>query len=209
MGRILVYGQGGHSKVIQMMISSSSDKVVSLIADDDQEKTNLLVPIKIVQAQKIAAYALEFDRVVIAIGTNAIRKKVAENCKQKDFATLIDSSAVVARDSIIGEGTVIMPMSVINPFVRIGKHCIVNTGAIIEHDCLIGDYSHVSPGAVVTGAVKIGSLVHIGANATILPGVIIEDNVTIGAGAVVTKNVKANSVMVGNPAKEIKKEGEE
>ncbi len=31
---------------------------------------------------------------------------------------------------------------------------------------------------------------------------------TIGAGAVVTKNVEANKVMIGNPAKEIIKEGE-
>ena len=48
--------------------------------------------------------------------------------------------------------------------------------------------------------------VRIGSNATIMP-VTIGDNSIIGAGAVVTKDVPENSVVVGNPAKIIKKRG--
>ncbi|CAF3728334.1 unnamed protein product [Rotaria sp. Silwood1] len=44
-----------------------------------------------------------------------------------------------------------------------------------------------------------------GSSATILCGITIEENAVVGAGSVVTKNVKANSVVAGNPAKEIKK----
>ncbi|WP_034549695.1 acetyltransferase [Carnobacterium funditum] len=206
MEQILVYGQGGHSKVIQMMIATSVGQEVSLIADDDNKKVNPSAAIKMIQAQQIEEYRSEFDSVVIAIGTNRVRKKVVESCQQDNFATVIDPTAVVASDTTIGAGTVVMPMSVVHPATRIGKHCIINTGAIVEHDCLIGDYSHISPGAVLTGAVQIGKMVHIGANATILPGILIKDNVTIGAGSVVTKNVEANCVMVGNPAREITKE---
>lgn len=203
-----MYGQGGHSKVIQMMISKSSKQKVNLIADDDKEKVANSTSVKIIHSQRIEDYESIFDRVVIAIGKNTIRKKIAEECKRFDFSTIIDPSAILANDVVVGPGTVIMPLSVINPSANIGKHCIINTGVIVEHDCLIGDYSHISPGAVLTGGVKIGQLVHIGANATILPGITIGDNVTIGAGSVVTKNVEANKVMVGNPAIELVKEGE-
>ena len=41
----------------------------------------------------------------------------------------------------------------------------------------------------------------IGANATILAGVTIGENAMVGAGAVVTKDVAANSIVVGNPAR--------
>jgi acetyltransferase-like isoleucine patch superfamily enzyme len=45
----------------------------------------------------------------------------------------------------------------------------------------------------------------IGSNATIICGITIGENALIGAGAVVVKDVSANSVVVGNPAKEINK----
>lgn len=208
MERILVYGQGGHSKVIQMMITKSLDKKVSLIVDDDKKKLDYFKPVKVIQAQELRIYKSEFDSVIVAIGANVIRKKIVESSNQKNYATIIDRSSIVANDVVVEPGTVIMPLCVINPSAHIGKHCIINTGAIVEHDCSIGDYSHISPGVVLTGGVKIGQLVHIGANATILPSIIIGDNVTIGAGAVVTKNVGANKVMVGNPAIELVKEGE-
>ncbi len=43
----------------------------------------------------------------------------------------------------------------------------------------------------------------IGAGAIILPGVTIGKNAKVGAGAVVTKDVLANTIVVGNPAKEL------
>ena len=46
---------------------------------------------------------------------------------------------------------------------------------------------------------------NIGANATILCGTIIGENAIVGAGAVVTKDVPPNSIVVGNPARIIRK----
>lgn len=45
----------------------------------------------------------------------------------------------------------------------------------------------------------------IGAGATILPGVTVGENAVVGAGSVVTKDVPDNTVVVGNPAKIVKK----
>lgn len=204
MERVAVYGQGGHSKVIQMMLNNSIDQQIGLIADDDQAKVNEQATIKTVFATQLSDDHAEFDSIVIAIGNNEIRKKVAEKYTDMRFTTVIASTAVVAEDALIGEGTVVMANTVVHPNVQIGKHCIINTGAIVEHDCRIGDYSHISPAAILTGNVRVGNNVHIGANATILPGITIKDGAVIGAGAVVTKDVAADSVMVGNPARKIK-----
>jgi len=53
--------------------------------------------------------------------------------------------------------------------------------------------------------IVIGNNVWIGANAIILPEVTIGDNAIIGAGSVVTHDVEKNCVVVGNPAKIIKR----
>lgn len=53
--------------------------------------------------------------------------------------------------------------------------------------------------------VKIGSDVWIGAGAIILPGSDIGDGAVVGAGAVVSGRVEPYSVVIGVPAKEIKK----
>jgi acetyltransferase-like isoleucine patch superfamily enzyme len=47
--------------------------------------------------------------------------------------------------------------------------------------------------------------VSIGANSVILPGVRLRRNSIIGAGAVVTDDAEENQVLVGNPAKPIKR----
>jgi acetyltransferase-like isoleucine patch superfamily enzyme len=58
---------------------------------------------------------------------------------------------------------------------------------------------------IKNGSVKIGNDVWIGYGVIILPGVSIGDGAVIGAGSVVAKDIPPYSVVVGNPAKVIKK----
>lgn len=53
--------------------------------------------------------------------------------------------------------------------------------------------------------VSIGNNVWIGENVVILPGVTIGNGVIVGAGSVVTKNIPDNCMVVGNPARVLKK----
>ncbi len=54
-------------------------------------------------------------------------------------------------------------------------------------------------------APRIGNNVEIGSNVVILGDVTVGDNATIGAGSVVVTNVPEGTVVVGNPAKVIRK----
>lgn len=116
----------------------------------------------------------------------------------------------------IGKGTRIGSYVEIRNDVKIGKNCVIGPyvfvpeGITIEDNCFIGpkvcfanDKYPPSGGNWSKTLVKKGA--RIGANATILPGVIIGENSLIGAGAVVVHNVEANSTVIGNPAKELKK----
>ena len=52
---------------------------------------------------------------------------------------------------------------------------------------------------------NIGTDVWIGGGVIILPGVSIGDGATVGAGSVVTRNVATRTVVVGNPARAVKR----
>ncbi|KAK4146696.1 maltose O-acetyltransferase [Dichotomopilus funicola] len=53
--------------------------------------------------------------------------------------------------------------------------------------------------------ITIGEDCWLGGNVTVLPGVTIGRGVTVGAGSVVTKDVEADVVVVGNPARVVKR----
>lgn len=61
----------------------------------------------------------------------------------------------------------------------------------------------------IKGDTIIGNDVWIGQNATILPGVHIGDGAIIGANSVVGSDVQAYTVVVGNPAKALRKRFDE
>tara|TARA_R110000787_G_scaffold71764_2_gene159742 strand:- start:3433 stop:4173 length:741 start_codon:yes stop_codon:yes gene_type:complete len=75
----------------------------------------------------------------------------------------------------------------------------------IAHNVIIGENSCVVAGAIICGSVVIGRGCWIAPGSCIKDQINIGDNVVIGLGCVVLKDVESNSVMVGNPAKLLRK----
>lgn len=203
--KIVIIGQGGHSKVIHDIITLSNEHEVIGYLDDKYK--NFSITNKGIRGPISAAYkAIEYNEkinFIIGIGDNKTRKKIFEFLEfpMELFATLIHPSAILSPSVKIGKGTVIMANTIINTDACIGHHTIINSGSIIEHDNNIGNFVHVSPNATLTGNVKIDNGVHIGAGTTIIPGVHVGEFTIIGAGATVTKNIPSNCTAVGVPAK--------
>ena len=143
--------------------------------------------------------------VILGIGDNHIRFKLYNELIHLQYINIIHPSAIVAWSVKLGDGIVIAANAVVNPFAEIGTGAIINTAAIIEHECVIGDFSHVAPGAVLCGNVKVGTRSFIGANSVIKQGVTIGDEVIVGAGSVVISDIQNNTMVVGNPARILKK----
>ncbi|MFC1647263.1 acyltransferase [Patescibacteria group bacterium] len=91
--------------------------------------------------------------------------------------------------------------------VKLGNHVTLSNRSIVISHINVGYESHPLQKAYPTkeGLVEIRNGAYIGTAAIVLPGVKVGANSVIGAGAVVTKNVAKNTVMVGVPAKVIKK----
>lgn len=109
------------------------------------------------------------------------------------------------------------------PHIFIGEHVYVNQdvmfvdlggiylgdGALIGPRATLITVNHLEDSArrrdVQAQAVHIEKNAWVGAGALILPGVTVGENAIVGAGAVVTKDVPANAVVVGTPAKVLRR----
>ena len=135
----------------------------------------------------------------------------------KNFQT--GNKANIRELNQIGDDVSIGTLSVIEHHVNIGNNVRIHSQVFVpeystlENDCWIGPNvvltnarypKHVSAKHELKGPL-IGSNAKIGANATILPGVAIGKNSLIGAGCVVTKHVAPDTIVVGNPAKPLRK----
>lgn len=194
-----LYGASGHGKVIIEILEKENRKIDGIF-DDNPHITSL-------SGYLVQPFPAQFNvlqnEMILSIGNNRIRKKIAEQI-DVNFGTACHPFSSISHRTQIGAGTVIMAGVVVNADVTIGKHCIINTNASVDHDCVVEDFVHISPNAALCGNVSIGEGTHIGAGAVVIPGIKIGKWCHVGAGAVVIKDIPDFTTSVGNPAQIIK-----
>lgn len=127
-----------------------------------------------------------------------------------------------------GDGLYIIPPIHANcglRHVHVGKNVFINFNAnlVDDGDIFIGDDCMIGPNVSIVTAihpvspklrlhkiqynkpVHIGKNVWMGAGAIVLPGVTIGDNSIVGAGSVVTHDVEENTIVVGSPARVLRR----
>ena len=135
---------------------------------------------------------------------------IGENC-QTGHHVMIREKTTIGKNTLIGTNTVI------DGNVIIGENVSIQTGVYIPLYSKIGNHVFMGPFSKLTNdkymmrkkfeliGPTLEDFVSVGANSVILPGVILKKNSIIGAGSVVTKDAEENQVLVGNPAKPIKR----
>jgi len=202
---VVVFGTGGHVKVVLSTVEAENKYKVAGLLDDDESKYG-----KRVHGYKVLGGREELvrlrdqniSRAVVAIGDNLKRAEVASCLESNGFQIVnaVHPSATIIRGSRLGKGTVVLPHAHIGGDAVLGSGVIVSVGAVVGHDCEVGPWAHLCPGAKLAGNVRIGESTLIGTNASVLFGVIIGPKVVVGANAVAIDDLPGEVTAVGVPA---------
>ena len=105
--------------------------------------------------------------------------------------------------------------------VEIGQNCCIDRAVLgstvigfnvkidnhvhIAHGVIIGENSILTANSMVAGSTQLGKDVWVGPSSSLMNKINVGDGAFIGLGAVVIRSVESGHIMVGNPARNIKK----
>ncbi len=205
---LVIVGAGGHGAVLSECVDPAKFSVIGYLDDALAAGTMVRHEQEVIgrleDLPKLAATYPELA-VAIAIGDNAVRRRVAEQIQHSvpaaSWPAIVHPSAIMSPSSLLSPGCVVAAGAVVNCRARLGHFVLINTGSIIEHDNVFAEFSSTGPGVVTGGDVKVGALSHIGIGATIKHGITIGTNCVVGGQAYVDRSIGDDVVSYGVPAR--------
>jgi sugar O-acyltransferase (sialic acid O-acetyltransferase NeuD family) len=210
---VVLWGASGQAKVIREALGLADVEIVAVF-DNNEEASSPFPGVPIFHGWT------GFERwrqgsdprhysAAVAIGGSHGRERVqiGQRLASEGLAplTVVHPSAYVALDAAVGEGCQVLAHATVATEVRLGGWCIVNTAASLDHECVLGEGVHIGPGAHLAGCVEVGAGAMVGTGASVAPRVRIGADSIVGAGAVVLRDVESGSVVVGNPARYLRR----
>lgn len=153
----VIYGGGGHARVIGDALKISGEQLITYF--DDNKCLSAINGIPVFSYHESIE---EQAKIIIGIGNNEVRRNISKYIVH-EFGIIIHPKATIADDVVIGEGSIIFAGAVIQSGAIIGKHVVVNANVTIDHDVIVGDFCSIYPNSYIGGGAKIGSGVNIDA----------------------------------------------
>lgn len=206
---LAVYGAGGLGREVEIIARKINvlehcwEKIVYI--DDDESITEML-GVPSYTFDKAKDMFSEFE-ISIAIGEPAIREKIYNKvkCAGVRLAMLIHPGVYIDESSKIGEGVTICEGVTTTSCVVLEDNVFVQPHAVIGHDIHIGKHTVVGANSEIGGANIIGERVFIGFMAGTLDELKIGDDVEISAGSIVFRDIEPGMIVMGNPARVIRR----
>lgn len=202
---LIIMGAGGHAVSVASVAVDAGFHIHSFVSPSNILDSLLGVPV--IKGISLLNNIDQFN-FCIAVGDNALREKIylelIKSVEQEKFPAIVHPSAVIAGNSILGLGSVLMPLSNIGPNCNVGKFCILNTHCSLDHDSTMGDFSSLAPGAITGGHVHLGIRSAISIGAVVKHGMHLGDDSVLGANSYLNQNLPSKKVAYGSPAKVIR-----
>lgn len=209
---VVVIGAGGHAKVCVEILRETGHRVRACIVSEEHAagapSDCLGAPVLVGLSRLETLRRDGVANLFVAIGDNGARQALArEACAafEMSLVNAVSPNAAVAPSMRPGRGVAIMRGAVVSTDVALADLVIVNGGAVIEHDCVIEEAAHVAPGCALGGGVVVGKRTLVGIGSSVIPRVKIGSDVIVGAGSAVVRDVLDRDVVVGVPARTIRR----
>lgn len=154
----------------------------------------------------VESYVVQKDDIFIcALGDVFYKKKYTDIILSKggEFMSVIHPTACINQNAHVGKGCVVACGAVVDSDAYVNDFTCIQAYAVIGHDVKVGKWSILDCQTFIGGFTIIGESVSIHTGSKIIPNILIDDYATINAGSIVVRNVKKDSVVMGNPAREM------
>ncbi|HET6865168.1 MAG TPA: DapH/DapD/GlmU-related protein [Solirubrobacteraceae bacterium] len=136
---------------------------------------------------------------------------------------IIGDQAQVRERAVIGEDSVVGRGSCVDFEARVGARVLIQTDVYVTGGSIVEDDVFLGPGVMTTNddtmgrhprgegllGPKFGRACRVGGGAVLVPGVAIGEEAFVAAGAVVTRDVAARDVVMGVPARVVRRVADE
>lgn len=212
--RILgIYGAGGLGREVLELAQIINrrkkrwDKILFVIDGDGGDTIN---GTQVENYETAKNKYIDQMEISLAIGEPVIRNRLIQKVRADNIplATLIHPDAYIPETVVIGKGVTIQYGCFISCNVRIEDGVYIQSIVGIGHDDVLKE------GCIISGMVALAGHVTIGNYAYIGPGVCIKEDLTVGdwsiagMGAVVFKDIPKEVLVLGNPARPMRKNEE-
>lgn len=201
MKKLVIFGTGKIAEAITFYFERDSDfEICAYVCDREFIQDNEFLGKRVISTEDVEAeYCKSEYFVFVAVGyqgMNSIRKNKVEYFKGLGYQLANYISPYVKGDFSIGENSIVMDDTAIQPCVTIGNNVFIWGGAMIGHHSEISDHCWITGSSAIGGLVTLGNSSFVGLNATIANEITIGQSTMIGAGALCCRSVKEYSVLV-------------
>ena len=200
--RLLIVGGGlGAVQLLDPLCRIEHQRATAIVDDNPDLSGKTLMGVPILGGQEAIEVLFEqnlFDAAVVSVSTSiAFRQRMGDKLGQLNIpmANIIDPSARVQRNAVLGVGNVILAYCHIGACTSIGNGNFFSPYVDVEHHCVVADFCTFGPGVMMSSLVRIGARVKFGTGIFIEPKLVIGADSIIGSGAILTRDIPPNSIV--------------
>lgn len=146
--------------------------------------------------------------VVVCAGKGSVRERIIARMEEHGvtssrFATVIDPRSMLADDTVVGRGSILLAGVVATAQVAVADHVVCMPAVVLTHDDRVESFATLCAGVVLGGNVTVGRAAYVGMAASVREGRTIGVGSTIGMGAAVVSDVPDGETWAGVPARRL------
>jgi sugar O-acyltransferase (sialic acid O-acetyltransferase NeuD family) len=157
--RLLIVGAGGHGRSVAEAAVLSGQYELAGFVDDGMAVGSAIWHTSVLgSTADLKAYAALCDKVVVAIGNNALRESLVTRLVGLGFelTTVIHPKAIVSPSAVIGQGCAIMAGAIVGTEAHLGLGVIANCGSVVDHHAQVHEFGHLGVNACMAGGAILG-----------------------------------------------------